>query len=197
MSFPKLFAGSLLALSLFVPCTQTRANFSSLTEHTRSYIIGEAAFFAVTATIGVGSLALIGDITNQPKQPNDSYLQRLSNVQWKDVIAASLVTGAGVAVIRVLFNYYTAPEWTYNSLESKMYSIINRIKTSKSFDHNGLRSHDPEVWRYFWALVSLKGCGNQEVADKATNLLNTLHKYIFTNNAVERFIYDIVQNTRR
>lgn len=115
----KIHAGSLLALSLLVPHTAVRANFSTLTEQTRTEIIHDSAIAGLAVAAVSGSIALASDISNQ-SHTKRTFWQKLQHVDWASVVAISAGFGALGALVCGVYKYNNAPEWAFNDLESRV-----------------------------------------------------------------------------
>lgn len=129
MAHSKFFAGSFLTLSLLIPCTHIRANFSTLTETTRSEIIHDSAIAGLAAGAIAGSLALASDISSQAATKR-TFLQKLQHVDWSSVLVTSVGFGTLGAVVCGVYKYYNAPEWAFNGLSDRYQTLHNTINSA-------------------------------------------------------------------
>lgn len=127
MANSKFYASSLLALTLLVPYTSVRANFSTLTEQTRSEIMHDSAIVGLAVAAVSGSIALASDVSNQ-SHTKRTFWQKLQNVDWATVVAVSAGCGALGALVCGIYKYSNAPEWAFNSLSDECKAMQKNLQ---------------------------------------------------------------------
>jgi len=127
MAISKFYTGTFLTISLLVPCTSVRANFSTLTEQTRTEIMHDSAIAGLAVAAVSGSIALASDVSNQ-SHTKRTFWQKLQHVDWASVVAISAGCGALGALVCGVYKYSNAPEWAFNSLSDECKAMQKNLQ---------------------------------------------------------------------